>query len=866
MRQGPVSGAMDKRQGGETAISLLGVVLFVVAAAILLAAVWFAQGAADQERTAAQQREAVTGAGMAARQLGAAMSRERAQLELLATRPELVAAAAAGNMDWLAESGLQAQFPGAMRLVLLPRGWNQADPGAEPPIGFALLDMLRSAERTGEAPSPEAHLLGRPLAHVNFVQPVVADGEVRATLVLTYPVAWVQQALALPASGAGQLAVVQTPVDGESAEVVSVGGVVVGGGEHIQTIPGAGWRLRYSAPPAARVFDPLTDTWFLTITGVALVLLAISIWLVMASLRRHLLADSREWASVAQEAAAGSVRPDHPMRLKESGVVLQETLAGLSRPKGEAAAAPPSAKPAAGGGARKAPRSAASASFDDPDDLLSGLEVDENVSPEDLESFRSPARAQAQPATPQKTEKETAVFVEPSLFRAYDIRGVVGSGGLSVESVRAIGRAIGSEAAARDCAQIVVGRDGRLSSPELADALIDGLCATGREVIDIGRVPTPVTYFATYHLQTGSGVEVTGSHNPPDYNGLKIMLGGETLSGSAIADLHRRITEGDLVDGKGTARRQDVLIDYVDRIAGDVTLHRPLKVVVDCGNGVAGEVGPLVLRSLGCEVRELYCDIDGTFPNHHPDPSDPANLVDLIAAVREDGADVGLAFDGDGDRLGVVDANGKIIWPDRQMMLFAMDILSRQPGADIIFDVKCSAHLARIITDNAGVPVMWRTGHSLIKAKLKESGAPLAGEMSGHIFFNDRWDGFDDGIYAAARLLEILSMDPRSSSEIFAELPETVSTPEIKVHLQEGEPPRVIEALVARARFPEARVTTIDGLRVDFPDGWGLVRASNTTPCLVLRFEADTQAALDRIRDEFRSMITAVRPDLNPDF
>ncbi|MCK8515503.1 phosphomannomutase/phosphoglucomutase [Methylonatrum kenyense] len=470
-------------------------------------------------------------------------------------------------------------------------------------------------------------------------------------------------------------------------------------------------------------------------------------------------------------------------------------------------------------------------------------------------------------------EPDTETMVRPSpeirrdLFRAYDIRGRVDAG-LNEAVVQEIGRAIGSEAVDRDLDTLVVARDGRESSPALAEALGEGLRSAGIHVIDIGQVPTPVMYFATYHLQTGSGVVVTGSHNPPDYNGLKIMLGGETLSGDAIAGLYDRLQDGRLVRAPvaGDLRLLDVVPDYLQRILADVRLTRPLRVVVDCGNGVAGSIAPRLLRELGCEVHELFCEVDGSFPNHHPDPADPANLQTLIEKVAEVDAHVGLAFDGDGDRLGVVDGGGKIIWPDRQLMLYAREILAVKPGADIIFDVKCSAHLARIIEKHAGVPVMWRTGHSIIKAKLKQSGAPLAGEMSGHIFFNDRWDGFDDGMYTAARLLEILAHDPRPSTEVFAELPETVSTPELKVQLEEGEPPRVIERLMRRARFPDARVTTIDGLRVDFSDGWGLVRSSNTTPCLVLRFEADNEAALERIKTAFRELLAEASPGTEPGF
>lgn len=451
------------------------------------------------------------------------------------------------------------------------------------------------------------------------------------------------------------------------------------------------------------------------------------------------------------------------------------------------------------------------------------------------------------------------------LFRAYDIRGVVGSG-LDAAVARAIGAAIGSEAMARGCAPVVVGRDGRLSGPELVDGLIAGLRGTGCDVVDIGMVTTPVLYFAAMLVGSGSGVQVTGSHNPPDYNGFKIMLGGHTLHGDAISGLHDRLRRGDLRDAAaGSLTQRDVSADYLDRLVNDIDLARPCRVVVDCGNGVAGALVPDALSRLGCAVDALYCEVDGRFPNHHPDPSNPANLVDLIARVRQTDADIGLAFDGDGDRVGVVDADGKIIWADRLMMLFAESVLASNPGAEILFDVKCSAHLAKLIASAGGRPTMWRTGHSLIKARLKETGAPLAGEMSGHIFFNDRWGGFDDGLYAAARLLEILSRDRRRSDAVFAALPEAISTPEITVPLAEGEPPQVIERLLALDIGGEATVTTIDGLRLDYPDGWGLVRASNTTPCLVLRFEADTESGLARIRAQFTELLSQAWPGLRVD-
>ncbi|MEP7043821.1 MAG: phosphomannomutase/phosphoglucomutase [Dokdonella sp.] len=471
--------------------------------------------------------------------------------------------------------------------------------------------------------------------------------------------------------------------------------------------------------------------------------------------------------------------------------------------------------------------------------------------------------AAAKSAPPQPASEEANPQVDPSIFRMYDIRGVVGQT-LTTGVARLIGRAIGSEARARDLKEIVVGRDGRLSGPELVGALIQGLRSTGMDVIDIGLAPTPVTYFANYHLRTGSGISVTGSHNPPDYNGFKVVLGNETLSEDAIQNLYRRIAEHRFVDGQGGLQTIDVSQDYIRRITDDIQIERPLKVVVDCGNGIPGAIAPAVLEGIGCEVIPLYCDVDGTFPNHHPDPSDLHNLQDLIVSVKKTGADLGLAFDGDGDRLGVVTASGEVIFPDRLLMLFAIDILTRNPGATIIYDVKCTGHLQSLILQHSGSPLMWRTGHSLIKAKMRETDAALAGEMSGHFFFGERWYGFDDGIYAAARLMEIIAadLDGRTPQQIFDTLPKGVSTPELKIPMREGEHYRFIDAFRLRAKFDGARLTTIDGLRADWPDGWGLVRASNTTPMLVLRFDADTPQALARIQDVFRTQLKALDSSL----
>jgi phosphomannomutase/phosphoglucomutase len=455
----------------------------------------------------------------------------------------------------------------------------------------------------------------------------------------------------------------------------------------------------------------------------------------------------------------------------------------------------------------------------------------------------------------------TRTTVAPEIFKAYDIRGIVGKS-LTPAAVEAIGQAIGSESRERGRNSVVIGRDGRLSGPELSAALARGLQKSGVDVVDVGQVATPMVYFAAHQLETHSGVMVTGSHNPPEYNGLKMVVAGETLAGEAIQALRDRIEGGRLANGSGSYRTQSIREDYLKRIVSDVKLKRPMKLVVDCGNGVAGATAPELYRRLGCEVVELFCEVDGHFPNHHPDPSHPENLADVQRALADGQGELGLAFDGDGDRLGVVTKSGKIIYPDRQLMLFAADVLARNPGAEIIFDVKSTRHLFHWIREHGGKPVMWKTGHSFIKKKLRETGAPLAGEMSGHLFFKDRWYGFDDGLYTGARLLELLSKagDP---TQVLEGLPDSISTPELNVSLErEGENHALIAQLQKSAKFEGAtEVNTIDGLRVEYPDGFGLIRASNTTPVLVLRFEGHTQEALHRIERAMLALLRSVKPD-----
>lgn len=459
----------------------------------------------------------------------------------------------------------------------------------------------------------------------------------------------------------------------------------------------------------------------------------------------------------------------------------------------------------------------------------------------------------------------TAQDVPAGIFRAYDIRGIIDKT-LTIETAYWIGRAVGSESLAKDEPNVVVGRDGRLSGPAMVQALTQGLRDSGCNVTDLGMVPTPVLYFATNVLQATSGVMVTGSHNPPDYNGFKIVLAGETLANERITALHTRIVNNDLESGSGRLSNVEMLQRYHDHIVDDIKLAKPMHVVVDCGNGVGGVIGPQVLEALGCTIIPLFCDVDGTFPNHHPDPGKPENLKELIAKVKAKNADIGIAFDGDADRLGVVTNSGRIIFSDHLMMLFAKDVLSRNPGADVIFDVKCTRRLATVISDNGGNPMMWKTGHSLIKAKMRETGALLAGEMSGHVFFKERWFGFDDGIYSAARLLEILSNDARDADAVLASFPVNLSTPEITIEVTEETKFKIIERLQNEGQWSDASLTTLDGIRADFPKSWGLVRASNTTPMLVLRFEGETDEDLEQIKTLFRKQLLAIAPDLDLPF
>jgi len=777
--------------------------------------------------------------------LAIAIQNSAAEVERAALEPYVIAALREHDQVGVAnaELRLSKRFHNALRVRLLRPGASGAEVGAFPQLGYADLDMVHMAEASGKSPQVEAHLFGTEAAHIDVVKPVKVDeagGELLLGHVLvSFSADLLRQAIDNVAQPVGYLEIRQRAGDqGTMVTLVARGDATLAAEakQHMAPLAGTRWQLLF-APPAEELSELTWRNGLLWLVFAAgFLFLALILYGMYRVLSRALQADLETLIDVVRDARAGQPpQAEYPLHLKEfrGTVDVLSTVAHGDDAGG--------ATPASG------------------------------FTPAEASYVNSPSSQQrVQPAsssssTATATATETSMVIPTSIFRAYDIRGVVGDT-LTEEIVYEIGRALGAEAYARGQQSVVVARDGRLSGPALSAALSKGLRASGREVIDIGQVPTPVLYFATHYLDTGSGVMVTGSHNPADYNGLKMVLKGETLAEEDIQSLRRRIETQDYTHGSGSARQQDIVADYLHTITGDVQLARPLKVVVDCGNGVAGELAPRLLRALGCEVIELYCEIDGRFPNHHPDPSQLENLHDVIGAVIEQRADLGLAFDGDGDRVALIDNKGAVIWPDRQMMLYAQDVLARNPGALIIFDVKCSRHLAKYITKHGGQPMMWKTGHSLIKRKMKENGALLAGEMSGHIFFKERWFGFDDGLYTAARLLEILAADDRSVHDIFMALPDAISTSELRMDLREGEQIVFMKRLMETAQFKGAVLTTIDGIRADFEDGWGLVRASNTTPSLILRFEANTEAALKRIQNEFRSAMLKVNPALTLPF
>lgn len=841
-----------------------------------------------------------TASGIAAR-IGAQIDAINTVLDNMGRDPRIIAAIGAGDKAQL--KILVGQFepllPGIMKLRLLLPDENATDASSVPAMGFADVDMVRDTFNDNPSPMVQGEDANR---HLAVARGVKIEQRVAAVLLASLKFDFLSSALlaqqqlpffiqleqdGVTLTSAGDTTWKQTAVNAKLA------------------VPNTLWLLQYWYPFDKKFHD---SGLFWALLMLPILLTCLLFFLGYRKFITILRGDQSNILRFIKDLLLGRPQGNYPVNFDELRIIISSVMQ-FKRIKDAENIVPDTAAESDETASLSSffhnaelhpdvlfsdepMRADAASSFSDSDmDMDAAHVIRETIaaqkkSEQFLEasiSGKKPKDAMPLPSSittdatvesfsmPKIPLPDDDFFTKPaitgSIFRAYDIRGIVGKT-LTKEIVYDIGRALGSEAKESGCQGIVVGRDGRNSSQGLTEALNKGIASTGLNILDIGLVPTPALYFVTHHYPGQSGVMITGGHNPPQYNGIKIVVNGTTLAGESIQKLRQRIDQQDFASGAPGSITENELFanEYIGMISENVHLGRPMKIVVDCGNGAAGKVAPLLLKTLGCEVIELFCDIDGNFPNHHPDPSKPENLADVIAAVRHYEAEVGLAFDGDGDRLGVVDSSGKIIWPDRQMMLFAKDVLAAKHGAEIIYDVKCSRHLAAQIKQYGGRPLLWKTGHSLMKAKLQETGAKLAGEMSGHIFFNDRWFGFDDALYAAARLIEILSADTRASSEVFADFPDSVNTPELNVILPEGENVKIVQSLLAAAQFSDAEIVTIDGLRADFRDGWGLVRASNTTPSLMLRFEADNAAALGRIQARFKELLLQIKPDLDLPF
>lgn len=741
------------------------------------------------------------------------------QVVAIAQSPQLPSILAGNDPDLIdsQQQTLSHLIPEAYKVCLIAADIDEPTANGCIPITFATLNSLRQAKKEGSA-SMAVMQIGSNDAHLLLANRITDNlDQVVGVLVVALKLD-VVKALLLNSYGSNGYIELQQG-SGKGVTILASQGDAKwkkGMASFQQAIGNSHWRIAYWSGKAT------AGAPFLPVSSIV-VLVILFMWLLLGLWQRYLLkCDVVTLKEQLSDFKNGTLKPKYPL----SFGVLQDVVDDVQTLGRDMTAATPRKKATA-------------------DQINKKLEQNksDNLAAVDM--------------------LEEQADIDPTIFKAYDIRGIVGQT-LNDQVMTVLGQAIGSEAQDRGQNRLVIGRDGRESSPKLTDALIEGVLASGCGVVDIGMVPTPVLYFACHQLDTQSGVMVTGSHNPADYNGLKIVIAGKSLAGDDIQALYSRIEKGNLFVGEASKHEVDVVDDYIERIRSDVVLPRSLNVVVDCGNGVAGLVVPKLLTALGCNVTELYCDVDGSFPNHHPNPSDPDNLHDLATVVQQNGAELGLAFDGDGDRIGVVDSNGKPIWPDRLMNLFAQDVLSRQPGSVVIYDVKSTNLLGDAIMRAGGEALMWQSGHSVIKNKMQEMNAQLAGEMSGHIFFKERWYGFDDAQYTACRLLELLANDPleRTPSEVFAAIPDRINTPELIVEMDEGESHNFIQKLTAEAQFAGAEITTIDGIRADYPNGWGLVRASNTVPGLTLRFEADTEESLQDIQQQFKQQMLKIKPTL----
>ncbi len=749
------------------------------------------------------------------------------------------------------QQGAMGAMPGALRVVVSPIGRAARDDLQPLPISFASLDLIRSVEQSSKG-RLEAFVINDHW-YLQVVMPILnGNGQVAGTLLAMFDAKVLEPDWQMMPEGGLEL--LQKLPNGQHA-VISHG--AKGAAPLTMNTSLSNWSVSFSPSTSAVPLVDVMTFWILAAVGalIAGVLSSLVVTVMLKVIRRDVgLVSGFVRASLQGEKLPV---PKIKLNLLHSMVVLVAQAKKPAKPATVVTAAKSSVVKKNAVASKPAVKRE-SDELADAEPLFQGdsLDIDMLGGDDDLLGLNDNDLG-INDDEDMVVNEAAMVDIDEEIFRAYDIRGVVDQN-LSPQVMREIGKAYGSEAIKKGIDSVCVGYDGRYSSPTLAQEFTRGILATGVNVINIGMVPTPVLYFATHHLNTGSGAMITGSHNPSNYNGIKMMLAGDTLAEKDIQTLLQRIRTQSFANGQGVESEVDVQQDYLDAIVGDIAVAAPLKVVVDAGNGVAGILGPRLIEELGCDVVPLYCEVDGRFPNHHPDPGNPANLQDLIAKVAEVGADIGIAFDGDGDRIGVVTGQGKIIWPDRLLMLFAKDVVSRNPGSDVIFDVKCSRRLNGLISSVGGRPVMWKTGHSLIKAKMKETGALLAGEMSGHIFFKERWLGFDDGLYSAARLLEILGIDERDADTMFEEFPEDISTPEINIQVGEAAKFHIMEQLIQKVSWGDANVSNIDGVRVEYSDGWGLCRASNTTPVLVLRFEAETEDALERIQSTFRTQLQSI--------
>lgn len=830
------SGEGSSQQNGGRTIRgywLLGVLGVLVLTALAWSYVVYQNMLADQ---ASQKRQIQSITQLVAGSISTNIQQRLALIQGLAQQSGLMTLMTDADLAGLSseQDRLTRLVPDVLRIRLLPAGYNEPDTSEMPNMGYASLLLLRQAEKSDAAMPAELHQFGTPHQHIAIASaiPSAQDGVVAGVIHAAFSTDLVKKILHGIEEVHGRIELQQAVSSKEPLVIAAKGEKPTPGSQPDGVLPvrGSIWQLAYWGGGAGLSLDIMENLLLLAPGLLLFFLVALLLLRLSQQMTNALKRDQQTILSLVEALVVGRPPKSQPAQLGD----LQSTMEVMEHQIKEFRTTQAEKT--------KAKRPAVSGETD------MGIKLDEVV---------------AKP--PQAGAMEVRVDIPSSIFRAYDIRGIVGET-LNEEIVNLLGQGFGSDIFEKGYQSVVVARDNRNSSERLQSALISGLQASGRDVIDIGMVPTPLLYYAVNELDAECGVMVTGSHNPQNYNGLKLVVGGEYPTENEIQDLRRHIDAGQLLQGEGSFDSQEIVNDYIERVISDTRLGQPLKIVLDCGNGAASVVAPELYRQLGCEVVELYCTSDGSFPNHHPDPSDPKNMQDLQKAVVDHQAALGIALDGDGDRIGIVDSSGKLIWPDRLLMYLAIDILTREPGGDIIYDVKCTRHLANIVLSNGGRPLMWKSGHSMLKSKMKETHALLAGEFSGHILFAERWYGFDDGIYVGARLLEILSLDYRTSAEVFAELPESLSTPEYALEMEEGQAENLMAEIEKLPDLPGARVVKIDGLRAEFEQGWGLVRASNTTPALLFRFEANNEEGLQQLQSTFRDMLAKVDPSLQPPF